>query len=61
MPLWLASHLICELYQAILFFRYVLHLSTMLVHLTTLPVRYPFDAVMEKFSQNKVYIVDNAI
>ena len=47
MPSCLASHLICELYQAILFFRYVLHLSTMLVHSTTLRVQQPFDTVME--------------
>ena len=47
MPSCLASHLICELYQAILFFRYVLHLSTMLVHSTTLRVHQPFDTMME--------------
>ena len=47
MPSCLASHLICELYQAILFFHYVLHLSTMLVHSTTLRVHQPFDTVME--------------
>ena len=29
------------------FFRYVLHLSTMLVHSTTLHVHQPFDAVIE--------------
>ena len=46
MPSCLASHLICELYQAILFC-YVLHLSTMLVHSTTLRVHQPFDMVME--------------
>ena len=44
-PPWLASHLICELYQAILF-HYVLHLSTMLVHSTALRVHQPFDTVM---------------
>ena len=48
MPPWLASHLICKLYQAILFFRYILHLSTMLVHSTALRVHQPFDTVMEK-------------
>ena len=48
MPSCLASHHICELYHAILFFHYVLHLSTMLVHSTTLPVHQPFDTVMEK-------------
>src|SRR5215216_5375274 len=47
MPSCLASHLICELYQAILFFHYVLHLSTMLVHSTTLRVHQPFDTMME--------------
>ena len=47
MPSCLASNLICELYQAILFFHYVLHLSTMLVHSTTLRVHQPFDTVME--------------
>ena len=46
MPSCLASHLICELYQAILFFCYILHLSTMLVHSTTLRVHQPFDTVM---------------
>ena len=46
MPSCLASHLICKLYQAILFFRYILHLSTMLVHSTALPVHQPFDTVM---------------
>ena len=48
MPSSLASNLICELYHAILFFHYVLHFSTMLVHSTTLPVRQPFDMVKEK-------------
>ena len=47
MPSYLASHRICELYRAIFFFRYVLHLSTMLVHSTTLRVHQPFDMVME--------------
>ena len=47
MPSCLASHLICKLYQAILFFRYILHLSTMLVHSTALRVHQPFDTVME--------------
>ena len=46
MPCCLANHRICELYQAS-FFRYVLHLSTMLVHSTTLRVHQPFDTVME--------------
>ena len=46
MPSCLASHLICELYHAILFFHYVLHLSTMLVHSTALRVHQPFDMAM---------------
>ena len=46
MPSCLASHLICKLYQAILFFRYILHLSTMLVHSTALRVHQPFETVM---------------
>ena len=45
MPSCLASHLICKLYQAILFC-YILHLSTMLVHSTALRVHQPFDTVM---------------
>ena len=47
MPSCLSSHLICELYQAILFFRYILNLSTMLVHSIALHVHQPFDMVME--------------
>ena len=47
MPPWLASHLICELYHAIIFY-YVLNLSTILVHSITLPVHQPFGTVMEK-------------
>ena len=47
MPPWLASHLICELYHAIIFY-YVLNLSTILVHSITLPVHQPFSTVMEK-------------
>ena len=47
MPPWLASHLICELYHAIIFY-YVLNLSTILVHSITLPVHQPFGMVMEK-------------
>ena len=47
MPPWLASHLICELYHAIIFY-YVLNLSTILVHSITLPVHQPFELVMEK-------------
>ena len=47
MPPWLASHLICELYHAIIFY-YVLNLSTILVHSITLHVHQPFSTVMEK-------------
>ena len=46
MPSCLASHLICKLYKAILFFHYILHLSTILVHSTALRVPQPFDTVM---------------
>ena len=45
MPPWLASHLICELYHAIIFYY---DLSTILVHSITLPVHQPFGMVMEK-------------
>ena len=45
MPSCLASHLICELYHAIIFY-YVLNLSTILVHSTALRVHQPFDTVM---------------
>ena len=47
MPPWLASHLICDLYHAIIFY-YVFNLSTILVHSITLPVHQPFGTVMEK-------------
>ena len=47
MPPWLASHLIYELYHAIIFY-YVLNLSTILVHSITLPMHQPFCTVMEK-------------
>ena len=50
MPPWLASHLICELYHAIIFY-YVLNLSIFLVHSITLPVHQPFGTVMEKKSE----------
>ena len=40
-----SNYHICELYQTILFC-YVLHLSTILVHSTTLRVHQPFDTVM---------------
>ena len=48
MPPWLASHLICELYHAVLFLYFSLLLSTMFVYSTTLPVQQPFELVMEK-------------
>ena len=47
MPSCLASHLICKLYQAIIFY-YMLNLLTILVHSITLPVHQPFGMVMEK-------------
>ena len=47
MPPWLASHLICELYHAIIFY-YMSNLSTILVHSITFPVHQPFGTVMEK-------------
>ena len=47
MPPWLASHLICELYHAIIFY-YVLNLSTILVHSITLPVHQPFGRSSEQ-------------
>ena len=46
MPPWLAVILYVN-YIRPSFFRYVLHLSTMLVHSTTLRVHQPFDTVME--------------
>ena len=48
MPPWLASHLICELYHAILFLYFSLLLSTMFVYSIALPVHQPFELVMEK-------------
>ena len=45
MPPWLASHLICDLYHDIIFY-YMLNLSKMLLHSTTLRVHQPFDMVM---------------
>ena len=47
MPPWLASHLICELYHAMIFY-YMLNLTTILVHSITLPLHQPFGTVMEK-------------
>ena len=46
MPPSLASHLICELYHAIIFLLRVK--STILVHSIILPVHQPFGMVMEK-------------
>ena len=46
-PPWLAYHLICELYHAIIFYC-VLNLLTILVHSITLHVHQPFGTVMEK-------------
>src|SRR3990170_8066571 len=48
LPSCLASHHICELYLAILFFHFVFHLSTWFVHLTTLAVNQTSEWVMEK-------------
>ena len=47
MPTWLASHLICELYHAIIFLLRVKFL-TILVHSITLHVHQPFGTVMGK-------------
>ena len=47
MPSWLASHLICELYNAIIFLLRVKFVNN-LVHSITLPVHQPFGTVMEK-------------
>ena len=47
MPPWLASHLICELYHANIFY-YILNLSIILVHSITLHVHQLFGTVMEK-------------
>ena len=47
MPPWLASHLICELYHAIIFLLRV-KFVTIIVHSITLPVHQPFGTVMEK-------------
>ena len=48
MPSCLASHRICELYRAIIFFHNVFHFSTLFIHSSTLPVHQPFELVMEK-------------
>ena len=48
MPCCLAKRHICELYHVVLFSYYSLHLSTMFVYSTALPVHQPFELVMEK-------------
>ena len=47
-PCCLAKRHICELYHAVLFLYFSLHLSTMFVYSTALPVHQPFGTVMEK-------------
>ena len=48
MPCCLGKRHICELYHAVLFLYFSLHLSTMFVYSTALPVHQPFGTVMEK-------------
>ena len=48
MPCCLAKRHICELYHDVLFLHFSLHLSTMLVYSTDLPVHQPFELAMEK-------------
>ena len=48
MPCCLDKRHICELYHAVLFLYFSLHLSTMFVYSTALPVHQPFDTVLEK-------------
>ena len=48
MPCCLGKRHICELYHAVLFLYFSLHLSTMFVYSTALPVHQPFELVMEK-------------
>ena len=48
MPCYLAKRHICELYHALLFLYFSLHLSTMFVYSTALPMHQPFELVMEK-------------
>src|SRR5215216_2551144 len=48
MPCCLAKRHICELYHAVLFLYYSLHLSTMFAYSTALPVHQPFELAMEK-------------
>ena len=47
-PSCLAKRHIRELYHAILFLYFSLHLSTMFVYSTALPVHQPFESVMGK-------------
>ena len=44
----LAKRHICELYHVILFLYFSLHLLTMFVYSTALPVHQPFELVMKK-------------
>ena len=48
MPCCLAKRHICELYHAVVFLYFSLHLSTMFVYSTALHVHQPFELVMEK-------------
>ena len=48
MPCCLAKRHICDLYHVVLFLYFSLHLSTMFVYSTYLPVHQPFELVMEK-------------
>ena len=48
MPSSIARHHIRELYHVVLFLYFSLHLSTMFVYSTALPVHQPFELVMEK-------------
>ena len=48
MPCYLGKRHICELYHAILFLYFSLHLSIMFLYSTALPVHQPFELVMEK-------------
>ena len=48
MPCTLAKRHICELYHVVLFLYFSLHLSTIFVYSTALPMHQPFELVMEK-------------
>ena len=48
MPCCLAKRHICELYHAVLFLDFSLHLSTMFVYSTALPMHLPIELMMEK-------------